>query len=98
MTVAGQLVTITQASGCTYAIAPLSQIFTQDPNTGVITVTTGAGCPWAASSGEPWIQVETRTGAGPGEVRYTIQQLTAPFGRVGVVNVAGHQFHVVQLP
>jgi hypothetical protein len=98
LTIAGRLFTVTQESGCTYSISPPFETIAAAGGSGEIAVTTGPGCPWAASSPDAWITVETQTGTGPGEVRYNVAPHTGLFGRIGSVQVAGDQFEVIQFP
>ena len=48
--VAGRVVTVTQASGCTYAVSPLEHLVHNGGGTRVVAVNTAAGCTWTARS------------------------------------------------
>jgi hypothetical protein len=95
ITIAGQSVSVTQASGCTYSVAPASQSI--GGNGGAITaaVTTGAGCPWTASSGVDWMTAAPSSGVGSGPATFTVTpNASAP--RTGGATIAGRPFTVSQ--
>ena len=96
VTVAGQMVTITQGDGCTFAISPDSQSVASTGGTGSVTVTAGAGCGWSAASAQPWITITSgANGSGNGTVNFTVASTDGP-GRSGTMTIAGHTFTVNQ--
>lgn len=96
ITVAGQTFTITQASGCAFAISPATQSFSAPAGTGLITVTTVAGCSWTAASNAAWISITSGgSGMGSGSVSYSVAANTGP-ARSGTITVAGQTFNVTQ--
>jgi BACON domain-containing protein/all-beta uncharacterized protein len=96
VTVAGQMVTITQGDGCTFAISPDSQSVASSGGTGSVTVTAGAGCAWTATSGQSWITITSgANGNGNGAVNFTVASTDGP-GRSGTMTIAGHTFTVNQ--
>ena len=98
VTVAGQQYSVTQGQGCSYLIAPVSQIFGASGGNGTINLTTDAGCPWVTGVNVPWIRItEGASGAGPGVVRFAVDATTGP-ARAGTVTVAGSPFTVEQTP
>jgi uncharacterized protein YaiE (UPF0345 family) len=58
-------------------------------------VTTGAGCPWTASSSASWITVATPTGTGPAQAPFTVAANQGP-PRTGTFTVAGQVVTVNQ--
>ena len=94
LTVAGQTVTITQSSGCTFTISPTSESFPKEGGSGLVTVTTPSGCPWTATTGANWITITSgSSGTGSGTVRYTVEANTGG-ARTGTLTIAGSPFTV----
>ncbi|HSL22872.1 MAG TPA: BACON domain-containing protein [Vicinamibacterales bacterium] len=94
--VAGQVVTVTQAQGCSASITPNSQSAPASGGTGSVAVATEAGCPWSASSNVSWIVITSgQTGTGPGTVAFSLNASSGP-ARSGTLTVAGHTFTVNQ--
>jgi all-beta uncharacterized protein/BACON domain-containing protein len=95
ITIAGHTVTVAQANGCTYSIQPSSQDMAGDGGTVVITVTTGAGCTWNASSTVEWITVSSAGGGDVAQATLTVKpNASAP--RTGTVTVAGRTVTITQ--
>ena len=95
-TVAGDTVTVNQASGCTISISPKSQSIGTAGGTGSIMVTAGAGCTWTAVSGASWITVTTgASGSGNGTVTYKVDPNTGK-ARNGTITIDGQTFTVNQ--
>ncbi len=95
-TIAGQVFTVNQASGCTYGLSAASQAV--GPSGGPITVAVTApmGCAWTASSQAAWLTIPAgASGNGNGPVQIDVQSNTGP-PRNGTVLIAGHQFTVSQ--
>ncbi len=96
-TVAGRTVTVNQDSGCTYSIAPTSQPVAVGGGPGTVTVTTGAGCTWAATSNATWIKITAgESGAGGGPVQFTVDPNATGAARDGTLTIAGQPFTVSQ--
>jgi len=97
LTVAGQTVTISQNSGCTYTINPTSQAFPTEGGTGgPVTVTTQSGCAWTAASNVSWITITSgATRTGTGTVTFTVAANTGG-ARTGTLTIAGSTFTVTQ--
>jgi hypothetical protein len=102
--IAGQTVTVTQASGCAFTVAPT--VFTQNYLLAVgltIQVTAGGGCGWTAVSHDPWIDVTSgAAGVGAGTVVFSVG-LNLGASRTGSLTVAGttvtvHQDRLRLLP
>jgi hypothetical protein len=89
MTVAGKTVAITQLGetlACEYSVAPVV-INTCMPSTILTTtITTGAGCTWTALPNASWMDVQTPSGVGSGQIRIAVgSNYDAP--RDGIVMV-----------
>lgn len=95
ITIAGRAVTVAQAAGCTYAVAPTSQDVAGDGGNLVVSVTTAAGCSWTASSSVDWITVTTASGLGAGNATFTVKSNASP-PRSATVTVAGRSLTVNQ--
>jgi len=101
LTIAGQTFTISQATGCTFAINPTSRTIGAAGGAGTVNVTAAAGCTWTAVSNASWITIVTGAGgSGNGTVSYTvaIKPPTPPGNRVGTVTIGGQTFTVTQTP
>jgi hypothetical protein len=95
LTIAGRPVTIAQASGCTYTIAPASQDVRGDGGSVATSVTSSSGCAWTASSSADWITVATPSGSGSGQASFTITPNPSP-PRTGTAIVAGRTLTINQ--
>ncbi len=93
--IADHTVSITQASGCVFSIAPSSQDVPGSGGSGSVSVTTGAGCPWTASTSVSWITLSTASGTGPGSVAFAVEANPGP-PRTGALTIAGQPFIVQQ--
>jgi hypothetical protein len=94
ISVAGQLVTITQpaaaapAPGCTYQLTPASADITSNQQDLSVAMATTSDCAWALTSDAPWITVaDPGPGTGAGAFRVTIAANTGD-ARTGVVHAA----------
>jgi hypothetical protein len=95
LSIGGGSVSVSQASGCTYSIAPSGQEVPGTGGTGTASITTAAGCPWTASSGAEWITLSAQSGTGPSQVPFTVAPNLGP-ARSGTLTLAGHLFTVTQ--
>jgi hypothetical protein len=97
LTIAGQTFSVTQDSGCTFAILPTSAKLGLAGGTGSVTVTTSAGCGWTAVSLDPsWLTVTSgASGSGPGTVGYSVSANTGP-ARSSSIGIGGQSFAVSQ--
>jgi len=96
VTIAGQIVTVTQGEGCTFAISPDLQSVPSSGGSGSVTVTAGSGCGWSASSNQPWITISSGgSGTGNGTVNFSVASTTGP-GRSGTLTIAGSTFTINQ--
>jgi len=98
VTISGQTHTVSQASGCTYALTPTSQSLNQNGQTAPdITVTTAAGCTWTVVSNDSWITVQDAgSGVGTDTVVYKVSKNNGNSPRVGTLTIAGRTFTVTQ--
>jgi hypothetical protein len=97
LTVAGQTVTVTQASGCAFALTPTAQNFPASIAAGAVNVSSGAGCTWTATSNAPFISVTSgANGSGNGTVGYSLTANDTTSQRSGILTIAGQTFTVTQ--
>ena len=98
VTIAGQTFTVTQnAAPCSYAISPTTRTSPAAGESTSVSVTTTAGCTWAATSAASWIGVTAgATGSGNGTVAMSVAANTATTQRTGTVTIAGQTFTVTQ--
>jgi len=98
LTVAGQQFTVTQAgASCNATVSPMTIGTTANGGSGLITVTTTAGCAWTAVSNDGWISV-TSGGTGSGAANYYVTPNSNPTVRTGTLTVAGKTITVTQDP
>jgi hypothetical protein len=97
ITIAGQPLTVSQASGCSYAINPTSQSIGSGGGAGSqVNVTTTTGCTWTGVANDTFLSVTSgASGSGNGTVNFTIASTTGP-GRTGTLTIAGKTFTVTQ--
>jgi hypothetical protein len=93
--VGGKVVTVNQSTGsCTYSVTPTT---VAAPMTGLnssISVVTGSGCTWTATSPVAWITVTSGGMSGLGSVNFTVGATTTP--RTGTFTVAGQTVTINQ--
>ena len=96
MTIAGQSFTVNQAA-CTYEIDRTSQTIGSDGGVGApVTVTTLAGCPWAATANASWLHITSAAGGtGTDNVTFTVDS-SGGTSRTGTLTIAGRTFTVDQ--
>jgi uncharacterized delta-60 repeat protein len=94
--VAGQIFTISQASGCSYMLSATSQNFPLNGGGGSFNISTGAGCAWTAQSNDNWITITGgSSGSGNGTVSFNVAANAGP-ARTGTITAAGLTFTVNQ--
>jgi len=98
VTIGGQIHTVTQSSGCTYALSSSSLSLGKGQSTGrTVNVTAGAGCTWTASSNATWLTITSgASGTGNGTVRFDVAQNITGSDRIGTLTIAGLTFTVDQ--
>lgn len=84
---------------CTYSLSVGSTI-NGDPSGGAfpVTVSTGSGCPWTATSAAAWLHVSIASSTGTGNVTINEDVNTTGAARVGSVSVAGQTITFNQPP
>jgi hypothetical protein len=87
LSVGGRTISVAQASGCTYTVTPPSQDVAPTGGSGTASISTGAGCPWSASSSAAWITIGATSGTGPAQVPLTVAPNNEP-PRTGTITVA----------
>lgn len=88
VTIAGQTFTVTQAGGCTMAVAPDTVAASAGGGPQAVQVTTAANCSWTAASNAPWIAISgPASGSGNGQVQLAIAANTGP-ARSGTATIA----------
>jgi all-beta uncharacterized protein len=94
ITIAGQAITINQASQCTWAFAPPSHEFSATGGFGTVLVFVSGQCNWTAVSNADWIQVVAgASGVGGGLFQFTAAE--NPGGaRTGTLTVGGQTYIV----
>jgi hypothetical protein len=95
ITIAGQTLSVSQANGCTYAISPSDQNVPGTGGNGAVSVATGSGCTWTASSAADWIALSTTSGTGAGQAAFTVAANASP-PRTGRLTIAGRTFTITQ--
>ena len=96
ITIAGLAYMVSQAGQqCSYSTSPTVRTHTGIKQSATVSVSTTAGCPWTATSDASWITVYPLSGAGSGQVTYTIaENLGAQ--RDGSITIADRAFLVSQ--
>jgi hypothetical protein len=94
-TIAGQTFTAQQASGCTFALSPMSRNHGANGGDNNFNVSTNNACAWKASSNVPWITIEQGADTGNGRVEYDVARNTGP-ARTGTITVGNATFTVNQ--
>jgi uncharacterized repeat protein (TIGR01451 family) len=98
ISVAGLTFTVMQAGlPCTYSIEPTGKRFGERGGESSFSITSNAGCDWAASTMDPWIFITSEpSGTGSGLVTYVVRDNLTSAARQGAITVAGISFRVVQ--
>jgi hypothetical protein len=98
MTIAGITFTVTQGSGCTFALDRDHQSFAGNGGNGTVNVTTSdPGCAWTASTTSTFITITSGSaGSGNGAVQYTVAINGGSTIRSDMITIAGHTYTVYQ--
>ena len=99
LTVAGQTLSVTQASGatpCTYSINPAQVGFIAAGGNGSVGVTAGSGCPWTAKSNATSWLTTSGSGSGTGTAVYSVAANGNTSPRTGTITIADKTFTVTQ--
>jgi subtilisin family serine protease len=82
--------------GCALSVTPSSFEVASAGESGAISVTTGEGCEWSASSDSSWLTLSSGTsGSGSGTVAFTAAALSGG-PRTGTITVGSRSISVVQ--
>jgi hypothetical protein len=97
VTIAGQTLTVTQESGCTFVVAPETIAAPAAGGTTRVDVAAAASCAWTATAtAAPWISIASgSSGTGNGPVDVAVAANTGP-ARSGTATVAGRTVTVNQ--
>ena len=83
--------------GCTYVLSPVGRTHGSTASTGVVTITTSAGCAWQVLNTNGWVtMVGPIDGAGGGQVLYSVEANPNAHSRVGTLSIGGHLFFIIQ--
>src|SRR6185503_20515620 len=96
--IAGQTLVISQdALPCSYSLSPKSRSHGFGLATNTVGVTTGAGCPWTATTTNTWILLQLGTnGPGNGTVTYSVLANPNAQERVGAVFIGDQSLILTQ--
>jgi uncharacterized protein (TIGR03437 family) len=82
--------------GCAISVSPAAAISAPSSGAaGTIQITTAAGCPWAASTDQPWMTFSAAKGSGSGTVTYTVQANYGP-RRLATMQIGNYAFTVTE--
>lgn len=95
VTIAGLSFSLTQQSGCTYAIAPTSQNVAAGGSDVTVNVKTGAGCAWSVDGEPSWVTAAPDASQGTGSTVLTVDANTS-LARSSTFTIAGQSFTVNQ--
>ena len=96
LTVAGQALTVTQASTCTWTFAPPSHVLGADGGNGNVLVVVSGACTWTAVSNDGWITLTTgASGTGSGLLQFVAAPNNGP-ARTGSLTIAGQRYEVTE--
>ena len=100
LTIAGQTFTVNQSGSsptCTYTINPTSRNAVAAGETVSVSVTSGTGCNWTASSPVSWVVVTSgASGSSNGSATLTVSANPGTSSRTTTVTIAGRSFTVTQ--
>lgn len=82
---------------CSYSISGTNSNFSQNGGSGQVTVTTGTGCPWSATSNSSWITVTSgASNSGSGATTYTVAPNSSFTARTGTITIANQTITITQ--
>jgi hypothetical protein len=96
LTISGQIFTVNQGASCSFAIAPTSLTVAAAGGTASTALTTGATCPWTATSGASWVTVIDASGTGSGAVSFAVAPNTGTTQRSTILSIGGRTLTVTQ--
>jgi len=80
---------------CSWSINSTAQTISADHYSGIVSVDTGASCPWTATSNASWIFIGSNS-IGSGIVRYDVAANQSTSSRSGTITVAGQTVTISQ--
>ncbi|HET7697858.1 MAG TPA: FG-GAP-like repeat-containing protein [Vicinamibacterales bacterium] len=85
-------------SACTYNVTRSPGSFTASGGTGAVTITTGTGCGWTASSNAPWLTFTSPNtlGTGPVSLDFSVSANASSVGRSATISAGGATLTVTQ--
>ena len=90
--------TYLNTSACTYGFAPSSNTSGPLGGSGSITISTGIGCTWTASSDSYWVTLGAPLKqTGPGSVAFNVLPNNSSAPRSATVSIGGQEFTVTQM-
>ena len=97
-TIAGKTLTVNQTGAdCTVSLSPYDASFAPGGDSGVVEVTTPAGCAYAAEPGASWITVTSGgSGSGPGSVVYKVSPNSTTVGRTAALTIGAQKLQITQ--
>jgi hypothetical protein len=94
--IAGVRIAVTQSSGCSLTINPTGYAAPAAGGANAVSVLTGAGCSWSASSAASWIAITSgASGSGPGQVQFNVAANSGP-ARSASLAIGGQAFAISQ--
>ncbi|MFN7937796.1 MAG: S-layer homology domain-containing protein [Bryobacteraceae bacterium] len=95
--IGGSTLTVYQSgAGCTFTLAPSSQIAPSTQSQQSVAVTAPAGCQWTAVGSSPWLTVSSASQTGGVTLPYTVQDNSNLLPRVGTISAGGQILPVLQ--
>ncbi|HEY3742598.1 MAG TPA: putative Ig domain-containing protein [Bryobacteraceae bacterium] len=90
------ILTITPGTPCTYALTPQGQSFSGAGGTGMVSLTTANGCPWAAASNASWVVLTGYVaGSGNSNLGFAVATNSGP-ARTAAITVGSQVFTISQ--
>jgi hypothetical protein len=87
----------TNAPACSFALSPANNTHGSGVETGTVTVTTQAGCPWAVHNENTWVTIlSSVNNSNSGTVTYRVGPNARAVARSGTLNIAGQSFPISQ--
>lgn len=84
-------------TACAVSLTPPTQIFERDGGTGSVSVVTGAGCAWTATSEASWLTINGNvSGSGNGTLTFTVAANTTSNRRTSVLRVGDQTLTITQ--
>jgi hypothetical protein len=96
LTVADRVLTVNQASLCTWVFSPPFHTFTASGGNGNVLVIVSGPCTWTAASDVEWIVLTAGgSGTGGGLVQFVAAPNSGP-ARTGSLTIAGQRYEVIE--